>query len=163
AHKDELVELGTFADTGANTVTFVPGDHDAALVFPEVWARVLGATHSSRNRVYFSIRGYWMSDDGLIYADHGHQMDAMNAFEHWPKPVRPDGHLERPWGEQFVAQFYNPYEGTYETIDNITSELVALDYASTAKKTIGVIRAFQSFLGLFVFRTTLTQKIGALG
>src|SRR6185369_14538736 len=34
AHAPEMAALGAFARSGANRVVFVPGDHDAALLFP---------------------------------------------------------------------------------------------------------------------------------
>src|SRR5262249_54677614 len=43
AHAGEIDMLAAFARTGGNQLVIVPGDHDAALLFPAVAERVLGA------------------------------------------------------------------------------------------------------------------------
>ena len=40
AHAGEVADIGAFAKNGDNRLVFVPGDHDAALLFPSVAARV---------------------------------------------------------------------------------------------------------------------------
>jgi len=42
AHAGEIADIVAFAKNGDNRVVFVPGDHDAALLFPSVARRVVG-------------------------------------------------------------------------------------------------------------------------
>ena len=110
AHTADLSALGTFARSGTNRLILVPGDHDAALLFPAVAARAI-ASFNAPGRVEVATRGYWLSADGAVYAEHGHQMPGdPYAFTTWPQPfVRSsDGvHLERTAGERLAQTLYN--------------------------------------------------------
>ena len=84
AHSVELAALGTFARNGTNRLILVPGDHDAALLFPAVAARAI-ASFNAPERVEVATRGYWLSADGAVYAEHGHQLPGdPYAFTAWP-------------------------------------------------------------------------------
>ena len=79
------------------------------------WRRRRAASRSRR-------AGYWVSADGKIYAEHGHQI-GLNAhrFEAWPSPFVTRGGmttLERPWGEQTVQPLYNRLEERFPLVDN---------------------------------------------
>ena len=73
AHATEIADLGAFARTGGNRVTIVRGDHDAALFFPTLSERVVAAVNAP-GRVDVAAQGNWVSADGAVYAEHGHQM-----------------------------------------------------------------------------------------
>ena len=130
-HRDELDALADFARAGENTVTIVPGNHDAALLFPAVAAAVVDALAVPAPRVRVELRGSWISPDGLVYAEHGHQIGhEVNRFEGWPTPFVERGQrfLRRPWGEQFVQAFYNDFERRYPS-------------STTSPTSVGAIRS----------------------
>ncbi len=140
AHAAEMVALGSFARSGSNRVVFVPGDHDAALLFPAVARRLTETLRAPRAEVATS--GYWVSPDGRIYAEHGHQLDfSADKFDAWPKPfVTRAGrtHLMRPWGEQLVQPFYDRHEPAYPIVDNIAEEGAGVKFVLAAE---GVVDA----------------------
>jgi hypothetical protein len=135
AHATEIAGLGAFARGGANRVFLVPGDHDAALFFPSPARRAVAALNAP-GRVEVAARGYWLSSDGAVYAEHGHQIagDAYR-FASWPAPfVREDGrvYLERTWGEQLTQGFYSENEPRYPILDNIAEEGIGLKFLVAA-------------------------------
>ena len=80
--------------------------------------------------------GYWLSADGKIYAEHGHQIGFNpHRFEAWPSPfVTRAGvaYLARPWGEQTVQPFYDTFEERYPIVDNFGLAGAGLKYAFAA-------------------------------
>jgi UDP-2,3-diacylglucosamine pyrophosphatase LpxH len=133
AHDVEVKALAQFAAAGSNRVVFVPGDHDAALLFPRVAARVVSALGAPAGRVEVVASGYWISADRRVYAEHGHQIGfSAHRFENWPSPfVRRTGteYLARPWGEEVVQQWYNRLEERYPVIDNVAVTGAGVKYA----------------------------------
>jgi len=88
AHEAEIDALAQFARAGSNRVVFVPGDHDAALVLPSIARRLAGALPAPAGRVEVATSGYWVSSDGKVYAEHGHQIGSNpHRFESWPAPT----------------------------------------------------------------------------
>jgi len=149
-HPDELAALRTFADSGSNRIFLVPGNHDAALLFARVRKQVIDRIKAKPGRVEIPASGYYLSPDKSIYAEHGHQLDDPNALPGWPVPFRGlKRYLARPWGENFVATFYNPRELTYEAIDNIAGVANGIRYgvASEGKsKTAKAVVDFGKYL-----------------
>jgi hypothetical protein len=74
AHRVELDALSAFARTGSNRVVLLPGDADAALHSPKVADRVVRALRGSNDRVIVATSGYWLSRDGRVHAEHGHEI-----------------------------------------------------------------------------------------
>jgi hypothetical protein len=136
AHRLEIAALSRFARTGSNHVVFVPGDHDAGLIFRTVARRLESAVSAPRGRVAVAARGFWRSGDGKVYAEHGHQIGySAHRFENWPVPfVRRAGrsHLARPWGEQLIQGFYNRLERKYPSVDNVAAFGAGVRYALAA-------------------------------
>jgi hypothetical protein len=163
AHSEDLRRLGAFAMSGDNRVVIVPGNHDAALLFPEVAGAVQASTLASAERLRVSPTGYWISRDRRIYADHGHQIGLdPNGFHNWPTPFRErDGehYLTRPWGEQFMQAFYNAYEDRYPIIDNIAAERDAVRFAITREGPLGLVQAVGKFVGFTLLKTSWSQRI----
>lgn len=167
AHARELRDLGAFAERGNNRVVFVPGNHDAALLFPAVAAAVEKAAGARRERLQVARAGYWISADGLLYAEHGHQIgfDSANQLRGWPAPFRQGvggPFLQRPWGEQFVRLFFNRYEDPYPTLDNILPLRDAARYGLASEQLAGGAAAAQAFLHLLLQETSLGQGRGLL-
>jgi UDP-2,3-diacylglucosamine pyrophosphatase LpxH len=138
AHDAEINALGQFARSGSNRVVFVPGDHDVALVFRAVGRRVASALAAPAGRVEVAAHGYWLSSDGKVYAEHGHQIAVSpHRFEHWPQViVRRDGRdrLARPWGERTIQDIYNRLEERYPIIDNVAFSGMGVKYALAAER-----------------------------
>jgi UDP-2,3-diacylglucosamine pyrophosphatase LpxH len=164
-HGAELRALRKFADSGDNTVTILPGNHDAALLFPDVRGDVHREFQSPRVRIQSA--GSWVSTDGRVYAEHGHQIgEEVNRFEGWPQPFlqhRDRVHLRRPWGEQFVQCYYNNFEERYPIIDNITREAEAVRFAVAAEGRLRAAVAVGGFLRFFLLGTSAAQLRQGLG
>ena len=136
SHALEVEALGTFARSATNRVVVVPGDHDAALLFPSVRATVEEALGAPASRATVATAGHWASDDGQIYAEHGHQIDGRaNRFDDWPSPfIERSGqrHLARPWGARTVTAFFDARESRYPVIDNFADEGAGLAHGIAA-------------------------------
>lgn len=74
AHSVELDALSAFARAGSNRVVLLPGDADAALRASKVADRVVRALRGSNDRVLVATSGYWLSRDGRVHAEHGHEI-----------------------------------------------------------------------------------------
>lgn len=163
-HPEFIDALRKFAVRGTNRVYIVPGNHDAALLFPTVRAYL--QEKFSGARVQVIERGYWLSEDGTIYADHGHQFDEVNEFADWPNPfVQKNGvaYLRKPWGENMVQQFYNQYEGIFPIVDNLSREWDGVDFAIDEAGLGNTTAAVGRFARFFIFRQSLRQAGTALG
>jgi hypothetical protein len=160
SHQAELRAIGKFARTGQNQVFIVPGNHDAALLFDQVARTVVREIGAPTDHLRIVVDGYWLSPDGLVYAEHGQQIGLdVNKFDNWPKPFITWGgnrYLQRPWGEQFVQRFYNSFEAKYPIIDNISDESLGVRYGLAAEGPSAIPRD----LGLFVhfYLTELSWK-----
>lgn len=166
AHKRELEALGIFAKKGDNRLIIIPGNHDAALFFPTVRDATLRAIDGGA-RVQFTSEGYWVSEDNLIYIEHGHQIGReVNRWDTWPFPFIEKGgkrYLQRPWGEKFVQDYYNRFEAKYQIIDNISSEGEGVRYAMAAEGPHRAIADIAGFLNFYVFGVSWTQFRSSLG
>jgi UDP-2,3-diacylglucosamine pyrophosphatase LpxH len=158
-HADTIAAIGAFARKEDNRVYFVPGNHDVALLFPEVSARLLDALDAPE-RAEVPTSGYWLSRDGRTYAEHGQQVAGdLNAYDDWPAPFI-DGserHLRRSWGEQFVRSFYDAYERRYPVIDNINSVKAGVSWGLAHEKLQGLGTAVGRFLRFALTRTSRDQ------
>jgi UDP-2,3-diacylglucosamine pyrophosphatase LpxH len=165
-HDTELRALGRFATAADNRLVFVPGNHDAALLFPTVAQAAIDATGAGPGRVRVEAGGYWMSPDKLLLVEHGHQMGKeVNKLRLWPRPfigVNP-ARLERSWGEQFVQKFYNQYEAKYPVIDNVSEEGVGIGYAREVEGWLGTATAVGRFIQFYSTSLSLHQHAGVLG
>ena len=108
----------------ARRVVIVPGDHDAALLFPSLGARVSAALQAP-GRVEIATRGYWRSADGVVYVEHGHEQTGdPYALPGWPRPfVERAGrsYLARTSGEQ-LAQSVGLTEHQWGVLEEISTE-----------------------------------------
>ena len=165
-HAATLRALGAFAARGTNRVVIVPGNHDAALLFPSVAALLTKAIGAPPQRVQVATSGRWLSADKAVLAEHGHQFDKVNAFAGWPTPftVMRDGlGLNRPGGELLVQTFYNRYEQEFQTIDNFSTETEGLGYAIRELGARGVVVGVHEFAYFLLVRSTVKQLFDWLG
>ncbi|MCA9470366.1 MAG: metallophosphoesterase [Nitrospira sp.] len=165
-HHGELQALGSFAKRGNNRLIIIPGNHDAALLFPTVKEAVLKAIGGGQ-QVHISTNGYWLSADGLIYAEHGHQIgQEVNKWDQWPSPfLKENGkqYLQRPWGEKFVQDYYNRFEAQFPIIDNISPESEGVRYAMAAEGPFRTIKDIAGFLKFYLFGVSWSQFKASLG
>lgn len=125
AHRAEIEAIGAFASAGSNSVTFVPGDADAGLLLPSVGRRLVRAVGGVKGAVTIATQGYWVSRDGLVHAEHGHQLPwTGHRLEGWPAPFVMDGRsrrLRRSPGEQLTAPLLWRLEPKYPLVDNMAT------------------------------------------
>jgi hypothetical protein len=164
AHARAIDALANFARVGSNRIFVIPGDHDAALMFPAVAARAGQALGGVEAGVQIQMEGFWASSDGKVYAEHGHQIgDRPNRFSQWPPAVdgSTDGsdtrHLERPWGIQTVGEFFTQHEPRYPTIDNIAERGAGLSYGLAASGTARLDADASRLLRYVLFRMPWSQ------
>jgi UDP-2,3-diacylglucosamine pyrophosphatase LpxH len=167
-HQPELTELAAFAKSVNNHIYIIPGNHDAALLFRNVWDEVARAI-SVPGKVHLQVNGNWrMPQDGPVYAEHGHQIgkDVNSWKELWPKPfIVANGktHLKRPWGEKFVQDYYNQFEHKYPIIDNVSEEGVGIEYARAAEGKVATVKHAAEFFNFVFFKVSWNQFADSLG
>ena len=136
AHAAELSAIGKFAAARDHRVHVLPGDHDAALLIPDVWQRAHAAIAAPAGRVALVPSGRWLSSDGKVHIEHGHQLPlSADRFAKWPAVTVTTGggtYLERPWGEQVIQPFYDRTESKYPIVDNIAEEGVGAKFVAAA-------------------------------
>jgi len=136
AHGAELSAIGRFAAAGSNRVHILPGDHDAALLVPAVWRRAAAAFAAPADRVALVASGTWVSPDGRVHVEHGHQLPlSADRFSTWPAITLSVGgrtYIERPWGEQVILPLYDRAEPRYPIVDNIAEEGVGAKFVAAA-------------------------------
>lgn len=166
-HQDVFKSLAEFLRNPSNRVYVTPGNHDAALMIPEVWKVVSDALPEGKERFQLVEGGTWVSDDGQVVIEHGHQQtyDA-NSFPNWPKVTMDCSGTERlfrPWGENFIQALYNEVEARLPLIDNLVPESAGLklywDLRGREKKRLGDVARFVVFN---LLQTSVRQKLGIL-
>lgn len=161
-HPRELAALTHFSVQGGNHVFVVPGNHDSALVLPEIWKVLESALKAPTGHITRVDQGIWTSTDGLIYAEHGHQIGQdVNRYPDWPKVTTVYNgvtYMVAPWGAHFVQSLYNEVEHNYPIIDNLGPESVGARYLMAD---LGVRRSagdMAKFLIFNLFETSIRQK-----
>ena len=159
AHARTIDALAAFARAGSNRVVLVPGDHDAALLFPAVRARVEEVLGAPRAAV--AAAGAWASSDGQVYVEHGHQIDwRADRFADWPAPfIERAGrrHLERPWGARTTGALLREHEQRYPVVDNFADLGAGLTRALAAAGTTDLGAAAADLVRYVLFRMPWQQ------
>ena len=186
AHPNEITSLKNFARQGDNRLYIVPGNHDAALLVPEIWqllAAVLtppaanaqpasvdeqgspaGAAIAPtvENRVRLVESGIWSSPDGKLVAEHGHQIGSdVNRYDRWPQVTATRNgqtYIVRSWGEHFVQSLFNEEEREYPLIDNLIPESVGARYRIAEKGMWTSARDALRFLAFDTFESSGGRK-----
>ena len=161
AHRGEIAALAAFAAAGDNRLVLVPGDHDAALLFPSVGRRAVEAFAAAPGRVSLAADGFWRSADGLVHAEHGHQIEhRADRFEGWPAPfVTRSGqrHLTRPWGQSVVQALYDRHEPRFPIVDNLAEDGAGVREALSAAGLDDAGAAAPDLLRFLLFRMSWQQ------
>lgn len=167
AHQKDFSAIGKFADVGSNRVFFIPGNHDAVLLLSDHWAEVKKAIDSKSGRVFRAETGLWVSEDGKVVVEHGHQIgEDVNGYKKWPnilRKVKGKHYVESSWGEQFVQKLFNEQEVAYPIIDNLSPETAGARFRMADRGLWSSIDDVARFIRFNLFETSLTQKSAALG
>ena len=167
AHAQVFEDLRMFSQRGDNRLHIIPGNHDAALLIASVWEPLGKALAADGGRVNFAASGVWVSADGGIVVEHGHQIGSdANRYETWPHIVRSRDNREfiiRPWGEQFVQKIFNDQEMSYPVIDNLSPESAGLQYRMEDRGIGGSASDVAMFVAFSLFQTSLQQQVQFLG
>jgi hypothetical protein len=118
AHTAEIDALAAFAKQGTNRIVLIPGDRDAALRFGKVAERVVRALGGFGDRVTTASSGHWVSRDGKVHAEHGHEI--------------------RFRGQDSAAlqELYDKLEARYPAVDNVAIAGSGAKYALAADHTL---------------------------
>lgn len=175
-HSDTLALIGSITNRVGNEVIIIPGNHDAALMFPKVADALLASLKGNRNQISLRTQGFWQSDDGEFFVEHGHFIEGdVNKYSLLPASCldensadvacgeRKAKYLSRPWGEQFVQKYYNQFEVKFPIIDNFTSEAYAVKLALTTLPAAEIAEALFGGLKFLIFDQSLAQFGNALG
>ena len=161
AHADVVDALSAFAASGGNRIVLVPGEHDAALLFPAVGRRVEAALGAREGRAEVAAGGSWLSDDGQIYVEHGHQIRwRVDGFAGWPEPfVDREGrrHLARPVRARAVDAYFEDLEARYPVIDNFADEGAGLTHGLTVEGSSDLGGSVPALLRYVLFRMPWQQ------
>jgi UDP-2,3-diacylglucosamine pyrophosphatase LpxH len=167
AHAATFEALREFSTLGDNRIHVIPGNHDSTLLYEKVWRPVAAALGAESGRINLVSSGIWISNDGRIVAEHGHQIGSdVNRYESWPdivKRVEEVDYVIRPWGERFVQRLFNAEELQYPIIDNLSPEAAGARYRMADRglwRSAGDVARFVSFN---LFETSLNQRLAGLG
>jgi UDP-2,3-diacylglucosamine pyrophosphatase LpxH len=166
-HRATLKALKDFASKGENILHVVPGNHDATLLLTPIWKLFQDAVGAPAGRVRLVETGVWLSADGVILVEHGHQIGSdPNRYEAWPKIVRDKNGQElvvQPWGERFVQSIFNNEEETYPIIDNLSPETAGARYRMADRGLWRTAQDMARFIAFNLFETSMQQKGAFLG
>ena len=171
AHEQELGKLAAFAGKNGNCVHVVPGNHDAALVLPEVWEVARKRLSATGGCVGLAGSGLWISHNEKVAVEHGHEIGKdPNAYTNWPHITREfkkadgalDTYIEQPWGQGFVQAIFNREEQEYPLIDNLSPKSAGLWYRSRDKG-VGSVKDYAAFVRYNLIGTSLRQLGQLLG
>jgi hypothetical protein len=168
-HRAFFRSVARFVSRGTNRAVLLPGNHDAALLFPQVAAAALQAfPQAARSRIHIASEGYWMSANGSIVAEHGQQIGAdPNCFRGWPTNpfIEHEGesYLRKPWGEQLVQKLYNTYEAQFPTVDNLSERFKGIRYATQASGFAGALADVGRLIRFFFTQMSWDQTKQILG
>jgi UDP-2,3-diacylglucosamine pyrophosphatase LpxH len=122
-HPEVFRALGRFLAAG-NRIEIVIGNHDIELIWPAVQARLrelLMAHASVEVAEQIAVHPWIFYLPGVVYAEHGHQYDAVNSFATMLRPFLPwdPTRLELPLGSFFVLYLFNKIEWLDPFVDNV--------------------------------------------
>lgn len=167
AHIAEFEHLRQFSQSGENRLHIIPGNHDATLLLANVWAPVAEALDAVSGRINLVADGVWLSDDGRILVEHGHQIGSdVNRYKDWPsiaQNVDDEVYVIRPWGERFVQELFNADEATYPVIDNLSPEAAGARFRMADRGLGGSVVDIARFIAFNLWETSGSQMISFLG
>lgn len=132
AHRRELEALGRFVGRGDHRLIFVPGNHDADILWPKVQLELARVIHPPEPARILFVQGAVYRHGG-VHIEHGHRFDGANRTmsAHAPFAFDTAGQCRTlaSWGEVFVARFFNRTEQRFPFLDNLYPESASLLWA----------------------------------
>lgn len=109
---------------GGGVIDVVVGNHDVEFVWPAVQARfrqLVAAQTAADVAAGIAFHPWVFSVPGVVYAEHGHQYDPINAFLTPLAPFLPDDPslIALPLGSFFVRYLFNRVERLDPFADNV--------------------------------------------
>jgi hypothetical protein len=105
-----------------NQLTIISGNHDAEWYWPGVQNTLIKKLQkiSTFPKKNVEFKRWFLHIPGLVYIEHGHQYDPVNAFPYVLCPLLPSNktQIELPYGSFFVRYFFNGLEKTDPLADN---------------------------------------------
>ncbi len=166
-HAETMKVFRNFVTKGDNVMHVVPGNHDSTLLLPRIWKLFHDGVAAPEGRVRLVESGLWVSHDGVVLIEHGHQIGGdVNRYEGWPRIVRQNNGKElvvQPWGERFVQSIFNAEEETYPIIDNMSPETAGARYRMADRGLWRTAADMARFVAFNLFETSMQQKGQFLG
>jgi UDP-2,3-diacylglucosamine pyrophosphatase LpxH len=178
AHNESLRALTHFLRFEGNTLTILPGNHDADLYWHSVRDTLIDIisdnTPQLRSRINVVLERVYLPQSRLdIHIEHGHQFDPLNSFfvqskSCWSEadpPIRADRHgvprLLECVGTRFLIRYLNSLDAEYPYVDNVKpfSKFLTLFGASALVPGRGPLKAAIAVTAMLRFcATTLIQR-----
>jgi UDP-2,3-diacylglucosamine pyrophosphatase LpxH len=100
--------------TAGHHIDLVIGNHDVEFVWPDVQRRLrelIGCHTRADVETGITIHPWFLYVPGVLYAEHGHQYEAVNSFFAPLAPWDPadESEIDLPLGSHFVLDLYNDY------------------------------------------------------
>lgn len=166
AHPNVFSAMSSFLSAGDHRVIFVPGNHDAELLWPAVQLRIAQEIQPAdiSRLVFVNSIAYRHGD---VHVEHGHRLDGQNSSDTPWAPVRMDEtgvcRLEKVWGEVFLAEFFNSLEQQYPFVDNLSPESAALIWGvNDEPDTVSLARVAGRFFKLLAAEEHRSLNVSAL-
>lgn len=125
-HPELMDALKEFVSKQNCNVVLIVGNHDAALLWPDV-QKIL------RDRIGSKIRfidDFYVFD--TVFVTHGHRYEFLNHFnpkDFWYEGKDKERYMRLPWGSYFVVDFLNRMKKTRPYIDKIKPFRMYLRFA----------------------------------
>jgi UDP-2,3-diacylglucosamine pyrophosphatase LpxH len=147
-HPKVFKALSDFASKPDNSVTYIVGNHDQAMLWPACRAylnSVIGKPVRFKNIVYFF--------DG-VHIEHGHMHEAANRMDprkFFLKKDLPEPILNLPFGSHFFVEFVLKIKHVYPHVDKIRPFSKMLRWA-LFNETLMIMKSFASLI-VYFFKT----------
>jgi UDP-2,3-diacylglucosamine pyrophosphatase LpxH len=145
-HEKVFRALSDFAAKPSNSVTYIVGNHDQAMLWPACRAflnSTIGKPVRFKNMVHFF--------DG-VHVEHGHMHEAANRMDpkkFFLKKDLPEPILNLPFGSHFFVELVLKIKQTYPHVDKIRPFGKMIRWA-LINETYMILRAFMMGLAYFI-------------
>jgi UDP-2,3-diacylglucosamine pyrophosphatase LpxH len=153
-HPGTFEALGRFIGAGGR-LALVAGNHDIEFIWEDVRAalrRLIGRHCAGTDLdVAISFHPWFYYAPGVVYAEHGHQYDPVNAFETQLTPYLPEqpDSIELPLGSFFVLYLFNAVERIDPFADNVRpmTRYMSWSLRTDPLRALNTLRRYLEFVG----------------